>query len=122
MGYKPTQRDIVIIDFAPSKGYEIRKRRPALVMSKDSYNISTNLVIVCPITSLDKERPFLVPIYSEKLHTSDNAVSKVNTLQVYSLDYTEQAQRRIKYVDTLDEETFYEIAQKFYKTFLLLFN
>ena len=23
MGYKPTQRDIVIIDFAPSKGYEI---------------------------------------------------------------------------------------------------
>ena len=46
----------------------------------------------------------------------------MNTLQVYSLDYTEQAQRRIKYVDTLDEETFYEIAQKFYKTFLLLFN
>ena len=60
---------------------------------------------------------FLVPIYSEKLHTSDNAVSKVNTLQVYSLDYTEQAQRRIKYVDTLDEETFYEIAQKFLQNF-----
>ncbi|MGC3167742.1 type II toxin-antitoxin system PemK/MazF family toxin, partial [Enterococcus faecalis] len=57
------------------------------------------------------------PIYSEKLHTSDNAVSIVNTLHVYSLDYTEQAQRRIKYVDTLDEETFYEIAQKLLKNF-----
>ncbi|MFG5379495.1 type II toxin-antitoxin system PemK/MazF family toxin, partial [Enterococcus faecalis] len=44
MEYKPKQRDIVIIDFAPSKGYEIRKRRPALVMSKDKYNTSTNLV------------------------------------------------------------------------------
>ena len=52
MGYKPTQRDIVIIDFAPSKGYEIRKRRPALVMSKEqlqyfnkfSYCLSNNLV------------------------------------------------------------------------------
>ncbi|EPE2274910.1 type II toxin-antitoxin system PemK/MazF family toxin, partial [Enterococcus faecalis] len=62
MEYKPKQRDIVIIDFAPSKGYEIKKRRPALVMSKDNYNRSTNLVIVCPITSLSKERPFLVPI------------------------------------------------------------
>lgn len=117
MEYKPKQRDIVIIDFAPSKGYEIRKRRPALVMSKDKYNTSTNLVIVCPITSLNKERLFLVPIYSEKLHTPDNAISKVNTLQVYSLDYTEHAQRGIKYVDTLDEETFYEIAQKFLQNF-----
>ena len=117
MEYKPKQRDIVIIDFEPSKGYEIIKRRPALVMSKDKYNTSTNLVIVCPITSLNKERPFLVPIYSEKLHTPDNAISKVNTLQVYSLDYTEHAQRGIKYVDTLDEETFYEIAQKFLQNF-----
>ena len=117
MYYNPKQRYIVIIYFAPSKGYEIRKRRPALVMSKDKYNTSTNLVIVCPITSLNKERPFLVPIYSEKLHTPDNAISKVNTLQVYSLDYTEHAQRGIKYVDTLDEETFYEIAQKFLQNF-----
>lgn len=118
MDYKPKQRDIVIIDFAPSKGYEIRKRRPALVMSKDKYNTSTNLVIVCQITLLNKECPFLMPIYSEKLRTSDNVIlSKVNTLQVYSLDYTEHAQRGIKYVDTLDEETFYEIAQKFLQNF-----
>ncbi|EGO5074395.1 type II toxin-antitoxin system PemK/MazF family toxin [Enterococcus faecalis] len=117
MTYRPKQRDIVIIDFAPSKGYEIKKRRPALVMSKDTYNISTNLVILCPITSLNKDRPFLVPVYSEKLHNSDNTISKVNTLQVYSLDYTEQANRDIKYVDTLNEETFYEIAQKFLQNF-----
>ena len=51
MGYKPTQRDIVIIDFAPSKGYEIRKRRPARneqrqlqYFNKFSYCLSNNLV------------------------------------------------------------------------------
>jgi mRNA interferase MazF len=75
MVYKPKQRDIVIIDFVPLKGYEIKKRRLVLLMSKDNYNISTNLVIVYPIISLNKECPFLVPIYSKRLHTADNKVS-----------------------------------------------
>ena len=52
MGYKPTQRDIVIIDFAPSKGYEIRKRRRCSrneqrqlqYFNKFSYCLSNNLV------------------------------------------------------------------------------
>jgi len=49
----------------------------ALVMSQDNYNISINLVIVCPITTLSKEqRSFLVTIYNEKLHTTDNTVDK----------------------------------------------
>ncbi|HFP6581773.1 TPA: hypothetical protein ACHJYD_002566 [Enterococcus faecalis] len=46
-------------------------------MSQDNYNISINLVIVCPITTLSKEqRSFLVTIYNEKLHTTDNTVDK----------------------------------------------
>ncbi len=80
MKYKPKQRDIVIIDFDPAKGYEIKKRRPALVLSRNEYNAATNMVIVCPITSTDKERPFLVPITAESL--AGKTVSKVNTNQV----------------------------------------
>ncbi|WP_161879522.1 type II toxin-antitoxin system PemK/MazF family toxin [Alkalibacterium sp. MB6] len=77
------QRDIVTIDFEPSKGSEIRKRRPAIVMSRDEYNHSSNLIIVCPITSTNKLRPYFISITSEVL----NEQSKVNTKQVYSLDY-----------------------------------
>jgi len=44
------QRDIVIINFAPSKESEIMKRRLALVISRHEYNISSNLIIVCPFT------------------------------------------------------------------------
>ena len=117
MNCKPRQRDIVILDFEPSKGYEVRKRRPALVLSKDTYNSATNLIIVCPITTSDKERPFLVPVQSYNLKTNVEKISKVNTLQVFSLDYTKQANRNVKYIDTLDEEVFFDIAQRFLKNF-----
>lgn len=114
MTYKPQQRDIIIIDFDPSKGYEIKKRRPALVMSSNDYNRSTNLVIVCPITTTKKDRPFFIPITSDNLRGSN--ISKVNTNQVFSLDYTRKAKRNIKYLDTL-EEKFYEIVQMFMYNF-----
>ncbi len=115
MVYKPQQRDIVVIDFEPSKGYEIKKRRPALVMSSDDYNRATNLVIVCPITPTEKERPFFIPIDSDELHGPQT--NKVNTNQVFSLDYTKDAGRNIKYVDRLEEEKFYEIVQMFLHNF-----
>lgn len=84
-------------------------------MSSDDYNRVTNLVIVCPITSTEKVRPFFVPISSKKLRSSK--ASKVNTNQVFSLDYTVNARRNIKYVDTLEEESFYEIVQMFMHNF-----
>lgn len=115
MTYNPKQRDIILIDFDPSKGYEINKRRPALVMSSHDYNRSTNLVIVCTITSTKKDRLFFIPITSDNLHGSNT--SKVNTNQVFSLDYTKRGKRNIKYIDTLEEEKFYEIAQMFMHNF-----
>ncbi|HAJ70320.1 MAG: type II toxin-antitoxin system PemK/MazF family toxin [Alkalibacterium sp.] len=115
MKYEPKQRDIVIIDFEPSKGYEIKKRRPALILSRDEYNVSTNMIIVCPITSTNKKKPFLVPITVESL--SAKYESKVNTNQVYSLDYSERANRNVQFVETLEEEQFYRIAQKFLYNF-----
>lgn len=62
--------------------------------SRDEYNLASNLISVCPITSADKDRPYFVPIYNEKL--SEN--SKVNTKQVYSLDYTEQCGRKVQMI------------------------
>lgn len=115
MKYSPKQRDIIFIDFDPAKGYEIKKRRPALILSRDEYNRSSNMVIVCPITSTKKDRPFLIPIDSNNLPLK--SFGKVNTNQVYSLDYTERANRDIQYVETMEEEQFYRIAQKFMYNF-----
>ncbi|WP_369904133.1 type II toxin-antitoxin system PemK/MazF family toxin [Enterococcus faecium] len=50
----PKQGDIITINFNPSTGRVIQKRRPALVVSTNNYNLVTGLVAVCPITSTKK--------------------------------------------------------------------
>lgn len=49
--YIPDRNDIVLIDFEPTKGREIGKYRPALVLSSKAYNQKTGLLICCPIST-----------------------------------------------------------------------
>lgn len=60
--YIPKQGDIIAITFDPQSGHEQKGRRPAFVVSKDLFNRSTGLAIVCPITNTDRSFPFHVPI------------------------------------------------------------
>ena len=50
-GYIPQRNDIIWLDFDPTKGKEIGKYRPALVLSSRSYNQQTGLLICCPIST-----------------------------------------------------------------------
>lgn len=45
-GYTPKQEDIIIINFNPSVGREIQKKRPALVISKEKTTSSGLLEVV----------------------------------------------------------------------------
>lgn len=45
------------------------------------------------------------------MRASGTAISKVNTNQVFSLDYTEKAERNIQFIDRIEEESFYHIVQ-----------
>lgn len=47
----PDRNDIVWLDFEPTKGKEIGKYRPALVLSGKAYNQTTGLLICCPIST-----------------------------------------------------------------------
>jgi len=49
--YVPERNDIVWLDFEPTKGKEIGKYRPALVLSGKAYNKATGLLICCPIST-----------------------------------------------------------------------
>ena len=51
MSYKAKQGDIITLDFDPQAGHEQQGRRPALVVSNDSFHKRTNLAMVCPITN-----------------------------------------------------------------------
>ena len=54
--YLPHKGDSVTIDFNPSSGSEIHKRRPALVISNSQYSSLTRLAVVCLITHAPNNR------------------------------------------------------------------
>ena len=60
--YVPQRGDAIWIDFIPQTGHEQAGRRPAVVLSPESYNGKTGLAILCPITNQVKGYPFEVAI------------------------------------------------------------
>ena len=62
--YVPRCGDAVWITLNPQAGHEQTGRRPALVLSPESYNGKTSLAIFCPITNQVKGYPFevLIPV------------------------------------------------------------
>jgi len=58
--YIPKRGDIIWLNFKPQTGREQSGKRPALVLSHESYNKVVGLGIFCPITSKQKGYPFEV--------------------------------------------------------------
>ncbi|MBY0501177.1 MAG: type II toxin-antitoxin system PemK/MazF family toxin [Alphaproteobacteria bacterium] len=73
--YIPERGDIVWIDPDPRRGAEIKKTRPALVISPLSYNRKVGLALLCPITSYEKGYPFEVT-----LRVVTEVIEKLSTL------------------------------------------
>ncbi|MBI4282955.1 MAG: type II toxin-antitoxin system PemK/MazF family toxin, partial [Chloroflexi bacterium] len=60
--YVPRCGDAVWLTLNPQAGHEQTGRRPALVLSPESYNAKIGLAIFCPITNQIKGYPFEVLI------------------------------------------------------------
>ncbi|MFI3247360.1 MAG: type II toxin-antitoxin system PemK/MazF family toxin [Ferrimonas sp.] len=60
--YVPDKGDVIWLDFEPTKGKEIGKYRPALVLSPKAYAKATKYVIVCPISTSIRGNAMEVPI------------------------------------------------------------
>lgn len=56
----PRRGEIWLTRFDPSEGHEIRKTRPALVVSPDAINARLGTVTVIPMTSGSRPAPFRV--------------------------------------------------------------
>jgi mRNA interferase MazF len=54
--------EIWVVDFEPSVGSEIRKVRPALIVSNDAANRHNTKVTLVPITGTIRENPLVVVI------------------------------------------------------------
>ncbi len=82
MSYVPRRGDVVWLSFDPQAGHEQAGRRPAFVVSPETYNRKTGLFLACPITSKVKGYPFEVAL------PNDLVVSGVILAdQIKSLDW-----------------------------------
>ena len=64
-GYAPERGDLLWLSFDPQAGHEHAGRRPAFVLSPESYNQKTSLLLACPVTSRVKGYPFEVALPSD---------------------------------------------------------
>ena len=60
--YVPERGDLVWLSFDPQAGHEQAGRRPALVITRSSYNRRPGLAVVCPVTWTAKGYPFEVTL------------------------------------------------------------
>ncbi len=102
--YVPRCGDVVWITLNPQAGHEQTGRRPALVLSPESYNGKIGLAIFCPITNQIKGYPFEVLI-PEGLPVTGAILSD----QVKSLDWRA---RNAELIGVLPDETISEVLQK----------
>ena len=102
--YIPVRGDVVEINLDPQEGSEIRKRRPAVVVSSWNFNLSQNVAVVCPITRTIRGIAFETPIPDD---LPVNGVIRVD--QVKSLDWRA---REVKYLCYLPDETMDVVSDK----------
>ena len=104
MSYVPERGDAIWINFNPQAGHEQSGRRPAIVLSPQSYNGKVGLCLLCPITNKAKGYPF------EVLIPADLAVTGVVLSdQAKSLDWRV---RNAEFIAQLPEVVTNEVLKK----------
>jgi mRNA interferase MazF len=79
------QGDIIAIDFDPQAGHEQKGRRPAIVISNNTYNSFTKSAMVCPITNTDRNIPIQI-----KLDNRTKTKGVIMCEQVKALDLSKR--------------------------------
>lgn len=99
--YVPKQGDVVFLDFNPTKGHEQLGFRPAVIVSNNIFNENTKMVMVCPISSNDKEFPT-----HYRLEDTKNVNGSVLCEHIRSIDYEI---RNLRFVEKLSDNDFISI-------------
>ncbi len=99
--YIPKQGDIVFLDFNPTKGHEQAGMRPAVVISTNTFNQNTKMVMLCPITSNNKEFPT-----HYQLEDTKRVHGSVLCEHIRSINYEI---RNLKFVEQLSSNDFISV-------------
>lgn len=87
MAYKARRGDIIWLSLMPQSGHEQSGRRPALVISNDTFNkYARTGAMVCPITNTDRGCPLHVRLNEETTTTGVVMCDQAKILDVASRD------------------------------------
>jgi len=99
--YIPDRNHIIWLDFEPTKGKEIGKYRPALVLSSKAYNKKTGLLICCPISTSIRGGATEVPV--------NNLLNKPSVVAANLIHTLDWQQRKVKLIVKADQDLFNEV-------------
>ncbi|ANZ57555.1 hypothetical protein BGL34_04735 [Fructilactobacillus lindneri] len=97
--YIPDKKDLMYLDFDPQSGIEIKKRRPALVLSNQDYSKKTGLVAVSPITHTRKNKITSIKVGGKQID------GYVNALQFYTFDFRA---RDAQYIEKASQQVYFK--------------
>lgn len=103
MSYIPKKGDIIWLDFDPSSGSEIMKRRPAFVISHEKFNAHVGMAVVAPITSTIRGIALEV-VLTKGLKTKGSVL-------VYQLKSLDIAHRRAKFIEKAPSEIIKQVTE-----------
>ena len=98
--------DIYLIDFEPSVGAEIKKKRPALIISSDEANKHLRTIMVIPFSS-KIERVYPFEVFVKKEESGLDVDSKLKITQMRAVDKA----RLKKYIGTLNDDIIEEVGK-----------
>ncbi|MBQ2612135.1 type II toxin-antitoxin system PemK/MazF family toxin [bacterium] len=100
------QGDIIFLDFDPQTGQEQKGRRPAFVVSNNTYNKFTKAAIVCPITNTNRNNPMQIPLDSRLKTTGVIMCDQVKALDI--------KMRNAEYVEHVPKDIIEEVIDLIY--------
>ena len=103
----PKRGEVHLISVDPTRGSEIRKTRPCLIVSPDELNIHLRTVIVAPMTTAGQDYPFRVPCRFE------NKTGRVVLDQIRTVD-RERLVRRLGRLSTPTCERVFTLLQEMF--------
>ena len=110
------QSEIWLVDLDPTKGAEIQKKRPAVIVNDDLLG-KLPLKIIVPITDW-KDHYQVAPWMVKLAPTTDNGLSKDSTADCFQVRSLSQ-ERLVKKLGTIDTITLEKIKEALKKVFSL---
>lgn len=107
-GKPPKRGEIWLVDFSPSIGSEIQDLHPTLIVSVDELNKSSwGLIVICPITTFRKNKPFRLhtPLSPPEGGIHQNSIIRCDLVKSLSIQRLSEQWGAVK-ADTMEHVAF----------------